>query len=145
MWLSFQRMSLKSITLPTVCLTAKTYIQEIPFREFFFDAAAVMDEYVTRYAQVQVDRLNVRPGASTEENRIGYIDKGEKVKVLEDCGEWLRVQYTDQKEGYVCAEYVNVLEEYIYAKTLEEERAEMAKKESREERKNVSVLHHVNL
>ena len=110
--------------------------------EFFIygdDAAAVMDEYVTRYAQVQVDRLNVRPGASTEENRIGYIDKGEKVKVLEDCGEWLRVQYTDQKEGYVCAEYVNVLEEYIYAKTLEEERAEMAKKESREERKNVSV------
>ena len=110
--------------------------------EFFIygdDAAAVMDEYVTRYAQVQVDRLNVRPSASTEENRIGYIDKGEKVKVLEDCGEWLRVQYTDQKEGYVCAEYVNVLEEYIYAKTLEEERAEMAKKESREERKNASV------
>ena len=109
--------------------------------EFFIygdAAAAVMDEYVTRYAQVLVDRLNVRPNASTEENRIGYIDKGEKVKLLEDCGEWLRIQYTDQKEGYVCAEYVNVLEEYIYAKTLEEERAEMEKKESREERKTAS-------
>lgn len=102
------------------------------------DAASVMDEYVSIYAEVLADRLNVRAGQSIDEKRIGYIDKGEKVKVTENCGEWIRVQYTEQKEGYVSAEYVMLLEEYKYAKTLEEEQAEKAVKEEREERENIS-------
>lgn len=109
--------------------------------EFFLygDAAAeVIEDYVTRYARVHADRLNVRKEPSTEADRIGYIDNGEKVKVLEDCAEWLRVQYTAQKEGYVSAEYVTVQEEFIYAKTLEEERAELAARQALEERQNVA-------
>ena len=102
------------------------------------EAAAVMDEYVSRYAEVLADRLNVRNGQSTEEKRIGYIDHGEKVKVIEDCGEWIRVQYTGEKEGYVSSEYVMILEEYKYAKTIEEEQAEIAARAEREQRENVS-------
>lgn len=102
------------------------------------DAAAVMDEYVTKYAQVQVTRLNVRKKASTDSDRIGYIDEGEKVKVIEDCGDWLKVLYTEGKEGYVFKEYVMVLEEYTYAKTLEEERAEIAARKELEERQKAS-------
>ncbi len=100
--------------------------------EFFLygeEAAAVMDQYVTKYAQVQADRLNVREDQSTEKARIGYIDNGEKVKVLEDCGEWIRIQYTEQKEGYVSKQYVKITEEYLYAKTLEEEQAEIKVRE----------------
>lgn len=109
--------------------------------EFFLygdAAAAVIDEYVTRYAQVQADRLNVRAEPSTEAERIGYIDNGEKVKLLEDCGEWLLVQYTEQAAGYVAAEYVTVTEEFVYAKTLEEEQAEIAARKALEARQNVS-------
>lgn len=105
--------------------------------EYFIygDAAAeVIDEYVTRYAQVNVTRLNVRKETSTESNRIGYVDSGEKVKLLEDCGEWLKVQYTSSKEGYVAAEYVTIVEEFVYAKTLEEEQAEIAARKAMEER-----------
>lgn len=105
--------------------------------EFFIygeDAVAVIEEYVTRYAVVQADRLNVRSGPSTEERRIGYLDNGEKAKMLEDCGEWLRIEYAAGKEGYVAAEYVNVIEEFQYAKTLEEERAEIAAREAQEAR-----------
>ena len=58
--------------------------------------------------------------------RIGYIDNGEKVKILENDGDWLKVQYTDSKEGYVSAEYVTISEEFIYAKTIEKEQAEIA-------------------
>ena len=47
--------------------------------------------------------------------------KGEKI--LENDGDWLKVQYTDSKEGYVSAEYVTISEEFIYAKTIEEEQA----------------------
>lgn len=93
-------------------------------------AAAVIEEYVVKMVEVQADRLNVRPEPSTDSTRIGYLEKGEKIKLLEDCGEWLRVQYTEQKEGYVAAEYVNVQEGYIYAKTIEEEREEIAAREA---------------
>ena len=43
------------------------------------EAAAVRDEYVTKYAEVQVTRLNVRKDSSTDSKRIGYVDEGEKL------------------------------------------------------------------
>ena len=109
--------------------------------EFFLygDAAAeVIDQYVTRYANVIADRLNVREQPSTESKRIGYIDNGEKVQLLENQGEWLRVQYTDGKEGYVSAQYVTISEEFVYGKTLEEETKEQEERKILEERENVT-------
>lgn len=102
------------------------------------DAAQVIDEYVTRYAVVNVTRLNVRKEPGIDAKRIGYIDSGERVKLLEDLGEWLKVQYTSDKTGYVSAQYVNVVEEFIYAKTLEEEAAERAAQRALEERQKAS-------
>ena len=110
--------------------------------EFFLygeAATEVMDQYVTRFAQVKADRLNVRAGQSTEEACIGHLDQGEKVKLIEDCGEWLHVQYTERKDGYVAAEYVTVLEEYTYAKTLEEEQAQIAAEKEQEEQAKIAV------
>lgn len=109
--------------------------------EFFLygDAAAeVIDQYVTRYAMVLADRLNVRENPDIEAKRIGFIDNGERVKLLETGSEWLKVQYTENKSGYVAAEYVTVVEEFIYAKTLEEEAAELAARRTLEERQHVS-------
>ena len=109
--------------------------------EFFIygeEAAAVMGDYVTKYALVKADRLNVRKEATTDSARIGYLDNEEKVKILEELGEWLKVQYIAGKEGYVAAEYVQVLEEYTYAKTLEEERAEIAARKALEQRQQQS-------
>lgn len=102
------------------------------------DAAQVIDEYVTRYAVVNVTRLNVRKEPGIDAKRIGYIDSGERVKLLEDLGEWLKVQYTSDRTGYVSAQYVNVVEEFIYAKTLEEEAAERAAQKALEERQKAS-------
>lgn len=97
--------------------------------EFFLygDAAVeAVDNYVTRYATVNVDRLNVRQEQSADSRRIGYVGRGEKVKLLESLGDWLLVQYTDDRTGYVAAEYVTISEEFLYAKSIEEERAEQA-------------------
>ena len=105
--------------------------------EFFIygdEAAQVMDQYVTVYAKVLADRLNVRKEASTESDRIGYIDQGEKVKVLANLGEWIQVHYTEEETGYVSAEYVTLSEEYTYARTMEEEWALLAAARAREER-----------
>lgn len=109
--------------------------------EFFLygnAALEVIDEYVTRYAVVLADRLNVRENPDIEAKRIGYIDNGEKVKLLENDGDWMKVQYTDNKSGFVAAEYVTIVEEFIYAKTLEEEAAEIAARKALEERQHVS-------
>lgn len=109
--------------------------------EFFLygeAAAAVMEDYVTRYAVVIADRLNVRVEPDIESSRIGYIDNGEKVRLLENLGDWIKVQYTDAKTGYVAAEYVNIAEEFVYAKTLEEEAAELAARRALEARAAVS-------
>ncbi len=101
--------------------------------EFFLygdAAAAVIEDYVTRYATVAVDRLNVRREPDIESSRIGYIDSGERVKIVEDQGDWLKVQYTQDHQGYVAAEYVTVSEEFTYAKTLEEEARELEEKKA---------------
>ena len=95
--------------------------------EFFIhgdEAAAVMDQYVSKYIKVNADRLNVREGQTTDSRRIGYVCAGEELKLLEDCGEWLHVQYADEIKGYVAAQYVTIAEEYTYAKNAEDEKAE---------------------
>lgn len=97
--------------------------------EFFIygdEAAAVIDDYVIRSVTVQADRLNVRQEPDINAAKIGYISRGESVSLLEDCGEWLKVQYTEQNAGYVSAEYVMITEAFIYAKSIEEEQAELA-------------------
>lgn len=97
--------------------------------EFFIhgeDAAAVMDQYVAKYVSVNADKLNVREGQTTESRRIGYLCTGERLKVIEDNGEWIHVQYTDEIKGFVSAQYVTIEEDYIYAKNSEEESAEAA-------------------
>ena len=109
--------------------------------EFFIygdDAAAVMDEYVTKYVIVKADRLNIRKDATIDSDRIGYLDNGEKVRLVEELGQWMKVLYLENKEGYVSAEYVQILEEYTYAKTLEEERKELEAKRALEQREKVS-------
>ena len=109
--------------------------------EFFLygDAAvAVIDDYVTRYATVIASRLNVRKEPDIEASRIGYIDNGERVKILENLGEWLKVQYTEEAAGYVSAEYVTISEEFIYAKSIEEERREAAERKALEARQKQS-------
>lgn len=95
--------------------------------EFFLygDAAVeAVDNYLTRYATVIANRLNVRQEPSTDSKRIGFITHGEKVKILEMLEDWMLVQYTGDRTGYVASEYVTVSEEFIYAKSREEERAE---------------------
>ncbi len=109
--------------------------------EFFLygdAAAAVIDEYVTRYAVVLADRLNVRKEPDLQASRVGYLDNGERAKILEDGGDWLKVQYAGDAAGYVAAEYVTVSEEFVYGKTLEEEAKELEERRAMEERRRQS-------
>lgn len=100
-------------------------------------AAEAIDDYVTRYATVIVSRLNVRKEPDITSKRVGFVDSGEKLLLLEKDGDWLKVQYTDERTGYVAAEFTSIMEEFVYAKTLEEEAAEIAARRALEERQRV--------
>ncbi len=99
------------------------------------DAADVIDDYVTHYALVHASRLNVRKEPSIESGRIGYLNDGEKAKIIEDLGDWQKVEYSGGQTGYVSADYTEVIEEFSYAISIEEELAEIARQKALEERK----------
>lgn len=90
------------------------------------DAAAVIDNYVKRYVVVKATRLNVRKEPDLSAKRIGYLDNGARAVLVEWGDEWSKIEYAGEKEAYVASEYVTVAEEFIYAKSIEEERAEQA-------------------
>ena len=105
--------------------------------EFFLygdDLISRVDDFLLHYAVVEVTRLNVRKEPDVESQRIGYVDAGEKVTVIADLGDWLQVTYGNDRAGYVAAEYVTVIEEYITAKTIEEEAAELEAQRVQNER-----------
>lgn len=102
------------------------------------EAAAVMDQYVSQYVKVNADRLNVREGKSTDSRRIGYVCVGEELQLIENCGEWIQVQYTDEITGYVAAQYITIAEEYIYAKNAEDEKMEQEFVKELKERAGIS-------
>ena len=87
-------------------------------------AAAVMDQYVSQYVEVNVSELNVRKDKTTNSSRIGYVRAGEKLRLIENYGEWIHVQYTDEIQGYVASKYVTINEDFIYAKSPADEKAE---------------------
>ena len=89
------------------------------------EAAAVIDDYVTRYVVVKADRLNVREEPAITASRIGYKDFGEKAKLLEYGEEWSKILYATEKEGYVSSEFISIEEHFTYAKSIEEEQKEL--------------------
>ncbi len=100
--------------------------------EFFLygdEAAEEIEKYVQHSITVNADRLNVRKEPDTASSKIGYLNRNEKADILEkgieeNGTEWVKITYGNDKEGYVAKEYVTISEDFIYAKSLEEERAE---------------------
>ena len=87
-------------------------------------AAEVMDQYISKYVVCNVTELNVRKKDSISSAKTGYLRRDEKVKLLEVCGEWLKIQYTSGIKAYVFAQYTTIVEEYTYAKNSEDEKKE---------------------
>ena len=70
-------------------------------------------------AHVEADALYVRMEPSTEADYWTMVPSGEELLVLEDMGDWVKVDI-DGEEGYVASEYVNVSNELKTALTITE-------------------------
>ncbi|MFV0464781.1 MAG: NlpC/P60 family protein [Lachnospiraceae bacterium] len=83
------------------------------------DAKEYAKTIVSTIATVQTTTLYVRQEPNTECEVIAMMPDGEKLEVIENLGDWIRVS-VDSEEGYVSAEYVSLAEELPKAMTMTE-------------------------
>ncbi len=84
------------------------------------DAAAMKaNELLTNKATANVSSLNVRSGASTDSEILIKVGQGEKLDVVEQLDNWVKVAL-DNEEGYVAAEYVSIAKELPTAVTMQD-------------------------
>ena len=83
------------------------------------EALAAAEEEATTYATVETTTLYAREKASTDSKVFYLLGEGEKLVVLKDKGEWLKVEVDDEKV-FVSADYVSISEELPTAKTITE-------------------------
>jgi len=60
-----------------------------------------------KYGKVTASTLNVRSGAGTKNKRVGYVYKGNRVKILGTSGEWYKISYGNLT-GYVHSAYIQL-------------------------------------
>ncbi len=80
--------------------------------------------------EVQSDALKVRSAPSTaEDNKLRAIYGGETYPVVSVEGDWVEIQYAEEKTGWVAADYVEIRYSYEHAMSKKEiEEAEEARK-----------------
>lgn len=92
----------------------------------------MVDDVKTKLATVNANTLNVRTKASISSSVLTKVPKGDKLEVLEDDDEWIKVS-VGSKVGYVSADYVDVNTELKQAISIEEEQARLKLEEEMKE------------
>jgi len=64
------------------------------------------EERVIGTVSVKATALNVRTGSSTEADIVKLVKRGEKLSLLKDDGEWLKVKLASGEVGWVSAQHV---------------------------------------
>ena len=84
------------------------------------EAKKVASEVITMMATVtNTQSLRVRTGPSMDASTVDLIPLGEKLEVIENLGEWVKVTF-DSDEGYISSEFVSISEELETAVTITE-------------------------
>ncbi|WP_231735278.1 N-acetylmuramoyl-L-alanine amidase [Gracilibacillus massiliensis] len=61
-------------------------------------------------AQIEGENLNVRTGPGTEYDVVTQVNPPENYSILEESGDWAKIQITDE-EGWIHKDYFSVIEE----------------------------------
>lgn len=84
-------------------------------------AVALAEEVKQTVATVTTTTLNVREQPTTECGVVAQMPNGEELEVLEDLGDWVKVD-VDSSEGYVSKEFVEISVQLPKAMTMTEVR-----------------------
>jgi hypothetical protein len=69
-------------------------------------APAATEERATGTVKVNVSTLNIRADSSTSAEIVGHARRGERLTVVGDSGDWLRVKLNDGTTGWVSSQLV---------------------------------------
>lgn len=83
------------------------------------EAKTLAGEIETTIATVTTETLHVRTEANADCDILALMPEGEDLEVLEDDGEWIKVD-VDGDEGYVSCEYVELSTQLPKAQTMTE-------------------------
>ena len=98
------------------------------------EAAKLADKVVEKTATSTADCLRVREEADADGAVLDLLAKGDQIAVLEENGEWIKVEFSDGEEGYVSSEYVEIADSLGTGETIEAIQAkEAALKKAQEE------------
>ncbi|MEG2985674.1 MAG: SH3 domain-containing protein [Peptostreptococcaceae bacterium] len=67
--------------------------------------ASTNNIYAAEKEVVKAEKLNVRTGPSTDNDKIGSLDRGMVVEILESNNGWNKVKLSNGEEGWVSADY----------------------------------------
>lgn len=92
------------ILADTACtLQSEGEVNTLAEPELVKESVGVLNEPVYKFA---TDTLNVRQGPGAEAEKLGTLEKGDRVQSFEVQNEYLKIKTSDNIEGYVLAEYV---------------------------------------
>ncbi len=69
-------------------------------------SSAAAEDHAIGTVRVNVSTLNVRADASTSSEIINHVRRGERLTLITDAGDWLRVKLNDGTTGWVSSELV---------------------------------------
>ncbi len=84
-------------------------------------------------ATVNTQTLRIREEADENSAVYGLLGEGEKIEVIEQEGDWIKVAYSDDTEGYISGEYVTLDYEIDEAESIEEIEKRKAEEKAKEE------------
>jgi cell wall-associated NlpC family hydrolase len=96
------------------------------------EAAKLADTIGTRIATVTTETLKVREEAGTDSSVVTLIPFGDDYEILKEKNGWVKIALSDNKTGYVSADYVKVETEYEEAVSIEEEQERLAEEAAAE-------------
>ena len=98
-------LAIAMLIIPMTAL-ADTFIEPVYYADYTEDVEYVQPDDGTVAYVVTCRALNVRPTASTAEEPVEIIHRGDVVKVIEFVGNWAKVVTVDGSDAYVYGSYI---------------------------------------
>lgn len=92
-------------------------------------AEEIAPKYAKKYAVINTTTLKVREKNNTESTVLTLVGQDEKYRVVKEGEVWCKIKIDDETVGFVLKEYVEIVEKFDHAETMEEIMAAMAEDE----------------
>ncbi|MCR5106728.1 MAG: SH3 domain-containing protein [Lachnospiraceae bacterium] len=97
------------------------------------EAKELADSVVAKVATSTTSALRLRMEPNENAKVLDLLAEGDKIDVIEENDDWVKVEYSDGTQCYVSADYVTISYELTYGKDMETINAEEAEQKAIEE------------